>query len=71
MAMAGQMVKRSVTRCEICCEGNSPGTQFGGQNSYSPIAARAVRGSMDYTYFLISNLIGAMIFSFGSDEVWR
>ena len=29
MAMAGQMVKRSVTRCERCCEGSSPGTQFG------------------------------------------
>jgi len=45
MAMAGQMVKRSVTRCEICCEGNSPSTQFGGEKGDFPIAGGVVRGA--------------------------
>ena len=64
MAMAGQMTKRSVTRCEICCEGNSPGTQFGGEKGDFPIAGGG-EGGMDYTYFLICNCIAPMQFSFG------
>jgi len=44
MARAGQMVKRSVTRCEGCCKGSSPGTKFGAFDGYSPIGRRRVRG---------------------------
>ncbi len=34
MAMAGQMVKRLVTRCERCGQDSSAGTQFKGQKSH-------------------------------------
>ena len=65
MAMAGQMVKSLVTRYQICCQGNLPGTQFRGENSYFPIARGVVRGGRDYSYFPVSNRIGATLFSFG------
>ena len=51
MAMAGQMVKRSVTKCQGCGQGGPAGTQFGGQNSYFPIDTGGVREGLSEAIF--------------------
>ena len=71
MARAGQMVKRSVTRCEGCCEGSSPSAQFGGEKGDFPIAPLGVRGGREPNYLVLDFVATVSCPSFGfGNNTW-